>query len=299
MFKPPVPKIPVKPAAAPAKPVAPPATRAMVPAAKPAAGALMAYIAPDKDALRKERAQIAKERAEAHKSGDNYKLEAGKNVIRILPGRNTGHPFRVGYVHYLKNPAKPDGYSRPVMCPLKNNKMPCLVCAYEQELKAEGTQVSKAAASDFRSSRRIFCNVINIQDMTKGVQVLSMGVRLYEDLLSLLCGDENRPEEFPGVDFVHPTQGYNLMIEKEVGDAKNPKDTTTYGKPQPSAKPTAIPIADWAAKLHDLSKVVEDITDDKIRAILEGRPEAEDGGDSAAPPADIGNVGDVSDNMYE
>lgn len=257
-------------------------------AVRPTPGAVVGYVAPDLVAMRAEKAQIKEDRALSRQRADQFKLAEGKNLFRILPGRGVPNPFYVTWIHYIRNPARPDMKSRPVVCPLKTRKALCIVCAKVQALNKENNEVSRKVAGDIRASRRIYANVINMADVSKGVQVLEFGVKLYEDLLSLLVGDDERPEEFPGVDYINPQTGHNLIVEKEVGDKNDIKNTTRYSRPTPSAKPSAIPLADWMPNLHDLSKCAESMTNDQIQAVMEGNEEVAQ--DAAA--------GGVEDDIY-
>jgi hypothetical protein len=243
-----------------------PATTAL---AKTVSKAMTTYQAPDKEALRKERQKIKDERAAARSSQNRMKLEEGKNVIRILPGVGP-NPFHVTWVHYLRNPANPGKQGRPVVCPLKTRGAACIVCQKVSQLNRSGTDIDKSVASDIRSARRILCNAIDIGAPDKGVRALEFGVKLYDELLTLLVGDEENAEEFPGLDYTDPVNGFNILIEKEVGDKGNTKETTRYSAPKTSTKPTAVSVKDWMTKRHDLTKVYETVDDDRIRAIMEG-----------------------------
>lgn len=276
------PKPPVRPTTA----AAPPGPQKAI-AVRPVPGAIAGYVAPNIEALRAEKKQIKDDRAAARQRADRFKFVEGKNVFRVLPGRGVPSPFFVTWIHYIRNPATPESNGRPVICPLKTRKTSCIVCSKVQALNKEGNAVSRKVASDIRASRRIFANVVDIGDIAKGVQVTEFGVKLYEDLLSLLVGDDERPEEFPGVDYTHPQTGYNLIVEKEVGDKNNLKETTRYSHPIASQKPTAIPVADWMTKLHDLSKSVDAVTNEQVQAIMEGREE------QVAPEG-----GGVEDDIY-
>lgn len=280
-------KAPTRPIAVPslpAQPIKAKPTTALVPAAKPSA--LTTYQAPNKDLLRKKQADIKKERAEAKTRQGKMQLKEGKNTIRILPG-STDNPFHEVYVHYLRNPADPTKNGRPVVCPLKTRNRPCIVCQKVAMMHRTTNAIDREMAKEMKAGRRLLMNVIDINNKEAGVQILEVGVMVYEDLLLHLCGDADNSEEFPGVDYTDPENGFNIIIEKEIGDPNNAKFTTRY-KTKVATKSSEVPVQGWATKRFDLEKVYEAMDDDRVRAILEGEEEAaeHDVADATATVAD-------------
>jgi predicted methyltransferase len=248
------------------------------------------YVPIDRDALRADKEQLKADRAASRQRQGRFTLKEGKNVIRILPGKGVPNPFFTTYIHYIRSSA-PGAKGRPVLCPLKTRRgTKCFACAAASALYATRLDVDKKEANNIRASRRVLANVIDMADVKAGVQVLEFGTKIYDELLSILVGDDTRPDEFPGVDYTHPQNGFTLVIDKEVTVKGDPL-STKYSSPLLAQKPTPIPIADWQEKLFDLSATVEFLSDDRIQAIMEGNEEAEE-----ASPAK--GSGSVDDDLY-
>jgi len=226
----------------------------------------------DMGAAREAKQALKDEQAAAKARGDRMKLEEGKNTIRIMPPvRGVKLPFHVTYLHYLRNPADPKAL-KVLECPLKTRGKPCLVCAKASQLRRTGNVVDKTVASDLSSSRRIFANAVDLSKPDEGVKVAEFGTKIYEALIAHLSGDD----EAAVGDFTDPQKGFNIIIEKTVGNAKNPKETTNY-QTRPARSPSPIADMNWLTQLHDLTGAAEVLDDAKVQAILEGRFDEESG----------------------
>jgi hypothetical protein len=250
--------------------------------------ALATFAATDLDVIAQEREALKREREERDNRADRLKLVEGKNHIRVMPPRmGEKSPFSRVYVHYLRNPATPTQPGRPVLCPLKNRNAPCAVCKKVGQLRRSNNDVDKRVAADLSAARRIHANAVDLKEPDKGVQVWEFGVMIYSELLSYM--DKDDPSAVG--DFTHPDTGYNIIVERTGTTKDNTKYQTRVVK-----APSAIANRDWLNSLHDLSKVISGIDDDRIAAILEGRdPDAASGGE--APPAGIDNA--IDDDLYD
>jgi hypothetical protein len=234
----------------------------------------------DLEEMRREKDRFAEET----KRTDRLKLIEGKNVVRFLPplaGQKS--PFFRAFIHYLRNPAMPDKGGRPVICPLKTRSAPCVICQRISELRRTGVPTDTDEAKQLSAGRRMYANVVNLNEPDKGVQVMEFGAKIYTELLSHLAGED----EAAVGDFTDPDKGYNVVIER-VGTGK---EDTRYQVRMAKA-PSAIAKRAWLGEMHDLAKVVEPMDDERIRALLEGRdPDVEflpppASGPAAAPPVD-------------
>lgn len=252
------------------------------------------YEETDLDEIAEERRALAEEREAAKNRAGRLTLQVGKNVIRLMPRRPGERLFHRLFVHYIKNPAMPDKPGRPVACPLKNRNAPCIVCKKVSELRRSGNEMDKAAAKSLSATRRIYANVVDLGAPDKGVQVMEFGVKIYDDILALM--DKDDPNSFG--DITHPDKGYNIVIEKTVGDPKNPKETTRYNV-RPAKSPTAITNRKWLEELRPLAKALEAVTDEQVQKLLEGKTD-----DMEFPPADeetgtpAGTPADDDEDLY-
>ena len=243
-----------------------------------------AWQPPNVAEMRGIRAQVQKEREESASRQGEFKFKEGLNKIRILPGRGVANPFYEVWLHFLRNPHRPDMPGKPVPCGLKMRGGRCVVCERMKDLRAAGDEVSVNVSKDLRAGRRIYFNMIDLADLSRGVQRGSVGIKLYDELLLVMCGDESDEENFPPIDYTHPQKGYTIQVEKTVGNKADIKNTTKYSSPRLATAPSAIPIEDWQAKMFDLTKAIEAMTDDRMLAILEGT-------DEDPAPAEIPHAG--------
>lgn len=213
----------------------------------------------DLDEMKREKERFSEEM----KRTDRLKLVEGKNVVRFLPpiaGQKS--PFFRTFVHYLRNPAMPDKGGRPVVCPSKTRNMPCVICKRVSELRRTGNPTDIEEAKGLGASRRMFANVVNLSEPDKGVQVMEFGPRIYTALLGHLAGED----EAAVGDFTNPETGRNVVIER-TGTGK---EDTRY-EVRMAVTASLIAKRQWLGEMHDLSKVLEPLDDDHIRALLEGR----------------------------
>jgi hypothetical protein len=204
---------------------------------------------------------------ESQRSGFNYmSLEVGRNMIRILPPWEKGRksPFYKAWVHYVKNPAKPQENGRPFLCPSKMEGKRCIVCEKVSALRRSGNEIDKEIASDLSASRQIYANVVNLDDVERGVQVMKFGKTIYQELLAYM--DPADPENVG--DLTHPKTGYNVVIDRK-GKGKN---DTKYSV-RIARKSSVIASPEWLGKLNNLIEVVDEMNDEKVRAIMSGETE--------------------------
>lgn len=253
---------------------------------------MVRYQTTDLDEMRAEREELDRAMEEQKAGADYLQLKEGKNIIRVLPPRmGSGpkrNPFLRLWIHYIRNPYDPTAVGRPVICPLKMKRSgTCLVCAQVGKWRRSGAAEDQKNARSFKSSIRVFSNAVDMNDMDKGVRIFQCGTQIYAPLLGYLAPE---PPEEP-VDFTHPESGFNILIEREkIGtESYQVKHTTRL-----STRPSPLPNMRWLEQLHDLTKVIQPMDDERIRAIIEGRGEEE----QAAPAADP-DVGSVNDDAID
>lgn len=264
--------------------------------------AIAKYGTTDLGALRAAQTQLVEDSASSR--AQFMKLVEGPNQVRILPpwDPKMRSPFYELWLHYMRNPADPQGKGKPVACPLKMRKSKtCIACEEVRRLYDTGSKADEQSAKDLRSTRRVYANVVNMLDTSKGVQVLDFGTMLYEKFLNRMLGSPSAtgvPDVAALGDISDPDEGYTMVI-----DRKGTKQFDT--KYELRAARNATPIADptWLTQLHDLSKIVVDRDNDYIRAVLSGKDPVDEAevsstgpsGGSGPPPVN----GDFEDATFE
>lgn len=204
-------------------------------------------------------------------------LKEGKTRIRFIPalaGKKFNPPkgtlggmARVTYEHWVSVPGLGDVR---FTCPLFEAKKKCRACDMEKKLRASSSEVDQKRADKFKAGRRIYSNIILRSEEESGPRVLPFGIQVEKQLV------EMRKDEDLGGNFVHPVQGFDIIIVKSGSGFE-----TRY-KVVPADKGASSPLSDdakqmneWIAGQNDLEKYVKVYSDEDIQRILNGeKPDA-------------------------
>jgi hypothetical protein len=237
---------------------------------------LTKYGQTDLAAMAAERTAFEKEKSDGM-GPPLLQLKEGKNVVRILPPvKGVSVPFHRTWLHYLRNPQDPTMPGKPVVCPLKTRGVPCIVCREVSRLRRSGNPADEEAAAQLRAGQHVYANAVDMNDIERGVQVFRFGQMIYTWMLSVLVPGDG--EE--GLDFTDPQGGFNIVIER-AGQGIKTKYTCRLAN-----KPSVMPDMGWLGQMHDLTKVVHPMDDERIRQILEGTEDQPDMKPNAAADLD-------------
>ena len=126
------------------------------------------------------------------------------NRIRILPPWSPrGSIFKVLYIHWFGSKDN----MQSCICRRMFRKR-CFICEEVTKLLANGV-LTQEQARKYSPKRRAFCNGIDMNDIEKGVQIMSLPVNKVVDPLMKFY---HNPEYG---DFTHPETGYDITIERE------------------------------------------------------------------------------------
>lgn len=188
------------------------------------------------------------------------KLREGKNTLRVLPPPpGEKRPFKVFWVHGIGEGAS----FRSFQCPEKTLGQPCPACDKVSELYRTGNEHDRELANRMRAKREAYCNVVDMLDQEKGVQVLRVAEGTYRDLLGFMIPDEKTGE--PGVNYTHPVTGVNVIINRE-GTGRTTKYKCELGRTGP--KP--LQNMAWLDQMQDLSNFVRAMPAQQVVALLNG-----------------------------
>ena len=179
-------------------------------------------------------------------SGNYYKPEVGRNVIRVLPGvGEMGVAFwqQVG-THYVSGAT--------FTCPRFTVDKPCPICEKVSELYRAGDAASKDMASDLRMRKSYWVNVVDRAKEESGVQIYTPGVTVFGSIYGLVMdpdyGAVYDPED--GRDITITRAGTGMETKYEV-----------YPRPNesPLSKDPKV-MREWLETAMDLSVV--ELSDD-------------------------------------
>ncbi len=206
--------------------------------------------------------EMGKEHASLGRGLPVLKLKVGTNIFRVLPARTgsgSKNPFVKFWVHGIG-----EGSSfRSFQCPYNTLGASCPVCDKVSALMRTGNEADRQAADRIKAKLEVYCNVIDMKDQDKGVQVLRCAEGTYRDLLGFMVP---KSADEPAVNFTNPMTGMNVLIERE-GEGKKTKYKTSLSR----SGPKPLPDLSVLEKMHDLSKAVRAMPAEQVVALLEGR----------------------------
>jgi hypothetical protein len=169
-----------------------------------------------------------------------YQWKDGRNVVRILPGTNGRQPFLQFWKHFVKGAE--NGKAWGGACPLKMAKQPCPVCKVAGKL-SRGTEADRELANDMTARGRVIANLLDRSAPDMGPQVAEFGPAIYNQVKDIMKN--------LGEDPTHPTEGFDLIVEKSG------KGLRTEYKVTPVRKNSALhddarQMNDWLQSAADL-----------------------------------------------
>jgi hypothetical protein len=131
-----------------------------------------------------------------------YKPKDGSNVIRFLPALNSDDLFFLEFLmHYKVGPAQ-----KTFPC-LRNVGEDCPACALVRGLYEKDDPQSREIANSIRAKHHYRANIIDLNDLTKGVQLYDFGPTVYESLINIMSDAEVR-------DISNPNTGRAINLIK-------------------------------------------------------------------------------------
>jgi hypothetical protein len=223
-----------------------------------------------------EEAQEEKEEIDREKQrGDFLKLVEGRNRLRIIPPPEERKLFVKIYQHFVQVEG---GGMVVVNCPrmMKKSKF-CPICQKAEALYASGNPLDRNKGYEMFAKLRMLCSVIDRSHPEDGIKIWSFGQKIYEQINEL----RNDPDD--PCDFVHPTEGCDLYVDRKGKSKKTTIYTVRAGKTAKLAK-TVGEMNELIMGQPDLDTRKQLPTDDDLLALANGeKPEREDRG---ALPAD-------------
>jgi len=218
-----------------------------------------------KKAVKKEQERLEKEQEQRDGNQSDIKwlnLKQGENLVRFLPPWSDEVMefwFESGIHYGLPNPNDPTK-NTAYGC-LADYDEECPICEEVKRLFTSKDEGNVEKAKRMNRKRRIYYNVLNIDDPDKGVQVLGVGPTIHEEVISYF-------NEYG--DITDLEAGYNLKIIKKV-DGKLGKQFGTSYKVRIERDPSRISkslIPEIEEDIQDLTVVLPKPNEDDMLASL-------------------------------
>ena len=213
---------------------------------------------------------LKQDTASASSNTKNYmKLVEGDNIVRILPPKpGKQHPLMVTQNHFLD---MPDGRKVSFNCPRMMAKRACPVCAKGEQLRLSKSFTDQKLGKRMFPRVRVFANVIDRNNPDLGVQILTFGKGILDDLMSI------RANPRKGGNFTHPETGRDIVITRK---GTGQFDTEYSVTPDVATSPLHDDPGqqdDWLDMAYDLDFFGAVLSDEEIKAKLRGDgPEQEE-----------------------
>lgn len=202
----------------------------------------------------------AAQEADMKRNANYFSFKDGRNVIRILPPWEGSEDFSKSFGKHWGTDE--NGSRFCVYCPRDTFGKHCPICEnLSHEWKKPGlTEERKEFLKDISSSLRYMANVVDLNDMGRGVQIAEFPKTVMEAIWKKMVD-----EEIGIGDVSDPDKGYDLIIDR-VGKGLNTKYTV-----EPKKKPNKIVYPNWKEETKNLDAFVKEESDETLKGFLKGK----------------------------
>ncbi len=176
----------------------------------------------------------------------------GASLIRILPPYSGEDWYKETWFHFGVGVDR-----KPIACARRLLDEPCYLCEQVDELRKSEDPRDVELSTQIAARRRVFYNIIDIDDVESGAQIFSSGVTIFKEFLMYVADPD-------WGDITDPDEGYDIVIERE-GTGIDTKYTVRAKK-----NPTPLIDPGLLEELRDLDEMVEILPYEQVKAIYEG-----------------------------
>jgi len=226
---------------------------------------------------------------------DRIKLEDGDNYLRLLPptleylAEEVDYisidyimHFRVGYEGNYVHPICPKTQGRQHRCP---------ICEAVNTLYATKDETDRQLASRIRAKTRYTFNVIDLNNLDKGIQILEQGSQIYTEILKFISNPKYS-------DILDLDKGRNVTITRIPEKESNNGFVKYEFIPDPDISSVRDKLpTNWKEQIAKLKASVEKAKSyDELKGILEGVPvdgaeeTVEETGGTSSPETETGGT---------
>lgn len=190
---------------------------------------------------------------EIRKGGTRFwKPKEGASLIRILPPYSGEDWYKETWSHFGIGVDR-----KPIACARRLLDEPCYICDQVDELRKSEDPRDVELTTQIAARRRVFYNIIDLDDIESGVQIFSSGVTIFKDLLMYVADPD-------WGDITDPEQGYDIVIDRAGTGIDTKYNTRAKKNPTPLIDPGLLD------ELRDLDDMVEILDYEQVKAIYEG-----------------------------
>lgn len=205
----------------------------------------------DTSKIKAKQVQYDKTASKTFQKNNFWDPKEGVNRIRILP------PWSEERVWFREIPYHYGIGGKTVVCPKRLLNKPCFVCDKVSEFRKSPDKALNDTANDLRPKTRVYYNIVDLDDIGKGVQVYGSGVTVFNDLLYY-----DLDPDWGNITDV--ADGYDILLTR-TGKGRNSKYKVT-------AKKNSSPLENegWLDSLNNLDNLVGKIlSPEEMKALYE------------------------------
>ncbi|OGM08154.1 hypothetical protein A2Z67_03910 [Candidatus Woesebacteria bacterium RBG_13_36_22] len=211
------------------------------------------------DRVKKKYEELKKKREERKR--DFWEPKEGINEIRILPNCDLDSEGDFYYDTEYHKSLGPDK-KKSCVCLIAEGYEKCPVCDLIKELYKTKDKEDAAFAKEIKRQPRIYWNIVDLKAKEKGVQTMSTGNGVFEDVLGYCANPKYG-------DLTDPKTGRNITLIF----TPSAKSKTTYNEyvVQPDPEQTPLEEPKWLEQMADLKEVyVKVLKPEEIEALIMG-----------------------------
>lgn len=164
--------------------------------------------------------------------------------------------------------------NKQAICLIAEGESKCPACELKNNLFSTKDPSDAEYAKSITARTKVYYNIVDLDDVDKGVQIWSSGTDVLEQILAYVSNPKYG-------DIADPQTGRN--IDLYFTEAKQAKSGFNSYRVQPDPDRSEIQDPSWLEQLHDLDKLVKTMSYEALEAICYGRDEEEP---DDFPPAD-------------
>jgi len=225
----------------------------------------------------KENRRRAKEDA-SRRNVNYFQFQSGRNIVRIMPPWEGADDFsRAMGKHWNLGP---EGKTS-VFCPKYTAGMPCPICEELDKIwKTKPDDATKEWLKNVGASQRYYVNLVDLNDLEKGVQVGELPKTVLEELWNIMVDEDTGKGDITDWD-----TGFDVIIEKTG------KGIGTRYSVRAKNSPTAISKAEYESELVNLESFVKTESYINLKMIYEGKAPESSGALPAPTISDAKTIG--------
>jgi len=166
--------------------------------------------------------------------------------------------------------------NKQAICLISEGGSKCPACELKNNLYATKDTGDAEYARSILARTKVYYNLMDLDDLDKGVQIWSSGIDVLEQLLAFVSNPMYG-------DIADPQTGRNISLYFTEATKSKSGFNSYRVQPDPERSPLSDPT--WLEQMHDLDKMVKMLNYDELEALIYGREDVPTDQEPDAAPA--------------